>query len=365
MRRGIWAGTVTLTNLKTVRDAKGNTRRYYQVKGQPLIRLPDAPLDSAEFLAAYAAARAKTPAAAKTAPPGSLSHLCDATLRSTAYRALSENYRRAMLPHIMAIQRSYGTALARDLRARHINADLAKLTAAVGQLRLKAWRLLCKHGLVINAITADPTEAVKKPRLPKSAGIAPWTRAEVDLFRARWPLGTTTRAIFELLHWTGCRISDAVKLSRGMVDRDGVLTYAQQKTGGLAYVPWTCALPPHAAHMEADRDLLHQALQATAGHLTFITTRSGAPRSAKAIGGDIAAAAKAAGITRSAHGLRKTRAIELAESGATSHQIGAWTGHESLAEIAHYTQAAERRRAVMGTEREGNVGKPAIPVGKR
>jgi hypothetical protein len=58
------------------------------------------------------------------------------------------------------------------------------------------------------------------------------------------------------------------------------------------------------------------------------------PRSEKAISNWFSEAAREAALRGyTAHGLRKTRAIALAEAGATHHQIGAWTGHDSLKEI--------------------------------
>lgn len=48
---------MTLTNIKTVFDRKGNPRYYFRVKGRPLIRLPSAPTDSPEFQSAWEAAR--------------------------------------------------------------------------------------------------------------------------------------------------------------------------------------------------------------------------------------------------------------------------------------------------------------------
>lgn len=359
MRHRIWAGTVTLTNLKRVKGRDGVIRTYFQVKGQPLTRLPDAPLDSAEFLDAYAKAKAAIPAAVRGPAKGSLAALCDATMTSPAYRLKAHSTRLIMDRHIGAIRAKTLTALAADLRSRHISADLAALTPAVAQHRLKAWRLICKQGMAVGAMHEDPSLSITKPRLPPSEGHAPWTEAEVLAFRARWPIGTAARAMFEVLHWTGCRISDAVKIGPGMIDRAGVLTYRQQKTGQPAYVPWTCALPDYAAMMLPDRDMMHAALTATAGHMTFLPTKAGAPRSAKAISGDISSAARAAGVTKTAHGLRKARAVALAEAGGSSHQIGAWTGHESLTEISHYTAAANRRRAVMGTEQAQNDGTQA------
>ena len=76
------------------------------------------------------------------------------------------------------------------------------------------------------------------------------------------------------------------------------------------------------------------------------------------------AAARAAGVKKSAHGLRKARCAFNADGGATATQIAAWTGHESLSEVTHYTRAADRLRAVMGAEQAGNVGNRQYSVGK-
>src|SRR5262245_1493651 len=44
------------------------------------------------------------------------------------------------------------------------------------------------------------------------------------------------------------------------------------------------------------------------------------------------------------HGLRKAAARRLAESGCTSKEIAAITGHTTLKEIERYTRAAEQRK---------------------
>lgn len=49
------------------------------------------------------------------------------------------------------------------------------------------------------------------------------------------------------------------------------------------------------------------------------------------------------------------RATALADAGATTHQIAAWTGHESLSEVEGYTRTAARRAAVMGTNEDRTV----------
>lgn len=363
MRHGIRGGIVTLTNIKTVTDRKGTERRYLQVKGQPRIRLPDLPMNSPGFVAAWAAAMEQAKGA-RPARAGTLAHLISAFTRGPAFLSKSAGYRGLIGRHLTAIERKAGTAFAADLRTPHIKADLATLAPSVAQARLKAWRLLCKYGCDINAMTHDPTVGVAKPKLPKSDGHAPWTPDDIAAFRARWDIGTVQRAIFEVLHWTGCRIGDAVQIGPGMVGRNGVLVYRQGKTADLAYCPWTCPLPAHAAHLSADRDLMHRAIEATRGQMTFLATRAGRTRSAKAIGGDVSKSARLAGVSKSAHGLRKTRAVALAEGGATTLEIGAWTGHQSLTEIAHYTRSFSRMQAVMGTEQVQNIGTHIDPVGK-
>ena len=100
---------------------------------------------------------------------------------------------------------------------------------------------------------------------------------------------------------------------------------------------------------------MHAALAPFAGHMTFLTAH-GHSRSNKATGHVIAKAASKIGINKSAHGLRKFRATALADAGAGPERIAAWTGHRSLREVEHYTETADRRRAVMGTEQGQNLG---------
>jgi integrase len=85
--------------------------------------------------------------------------------------------------------------------------------------------------------------------------------------------------------------------------------------------------------------MLLACLEESKGNLTWILTEYGTPRSDKAISNWFSEAAREAclhGYT--AHGPRKTQAIDLAEAGAAHHQIGAWTGHDSLKETENYTR---------------------------
>lgn len=342
MRGQIREGTVTLKHVQTVRRA-GRVYRYLRLPGQPRLKLPDLPPDDPAFLAAYAAAVQAAPTLTR-AGPGTIRAMAEGYLRAAK---VSPSYAAIMRRHVDAIVEQAEDAKAAHLRSTHIQADLAPLLPNVAAQRLKAWRAICRHGMEVGLLTADPSRDVVKKRVPPTEGHQPWTESEVTTFRAAYPIGTVTRAIFELLHWTGARISDAVLIGPQHVGADGVMAFRQTKTGDPAYVPWTCALPRHAEGRAGDRALMHAALAPLAGHMTFLPAH-GRTRSHKSAGHVISNAASRLGIPKSAHGLRKTRARTLAEDGATVTQIAAWTGHKSLSEVQHYTAAADRRRAVIG-----------------
>jgi integrase len=64
-------------------------------------------------------------------------------------------------------------------------------------------------------------------------------------------------------------------------------------------------------------------------------------------------ACKAAGVDKSAHGLRKTAARRAAEAGATVNELEAMFGWEGGTMALHYTRSANRRRlALKGWGRE-------------
>jgi integrase/recombinase XerD len=339
--------TVTLMGLMSGQSKSGKLHWYVRRKGLPLAKLPDLPHDDPAFLAAYAAAWAVAapPAPAKAPDAGIARHIRNA-IASSRYRALSAEYRAAIRRHADDMIRDYGDLPVEGLRDRHIAADVAACDVPV--MRLKAWRFICKGML------PDPSKGVTADHAP-TIGHEPWTADDIAAFRARWPIGTTPRACMELLFWTACRIGDAVKIGRGNVGADGVLSFRQNKTEGIAFVPWTCALPAYAAHLQDDRDTMHRAI-GNSGHMTFLATSRGAGRSGKALGTLIQFACEKAGVDKSAHGLRKGRATALADGGATAHQIAAWTGHATLKEVENYTKSADRRRAVMGNENTRRTG---------
>lgn len=109
------------------------------------------------------------------------------------------------------------------------------------------------------------------------------------------------------------------------------LTYSQTK--GVVKIPLHGSAPEFADEA-TQRQPWDCISNITDRHMKSLTTaQGGAPRKKAAINW-FSDAARSAGLKgqdrRTTHGLRVTCLTRLAERGATTHQIGAWGGHESL-----------------------------------
>lgn len=344
------------------RFASGNVRFYYRPKGQKGIAMPDLPPDHPRFLEAYARISDDPGPIRASATSGSLALAVEGYLKSDTFLVgLSKSTRAVRRRMLDEIRERYGQCRVADLQTKHVEADLSRFSGHARNNHLKVWRGLGKW-LAETYRMPDPAADARKATVAQSDGHAPWTEDEVKAFRAHWQPETPERLAFELIYWTGARISDAVRLGPGNVDKDGWIVFRQQKTGGEVAIPFARALPEFAIGMADDLSCLHNALDGRSGkHMTWMTTAQGRSRSVKAAGQWLAAKARAAGVHgRSAHGLRKSRARALAEAGGTSVQIGAWTGHESLSEIERYIRHFSKRKALSSTKMEQKV--PTFPT---
>jgi integrase/recombinase XerD len=94
---------------------------------------------------------------------------------------------------------------------------------------------------------------------------------------------------------------------------------------------------------------LHPNLAATIAatpsrHLTFLVTEFGRPFTPAGFGQWFRDQCDPNLHHCSAHGLRKATAAALAEAGATTHEIMAVTGHQSLEEVERYTRAVRKKK---------------------
>jgi len=323
----------------------GNPRLYYRPKGAKGVKLPDLPMSDPRFIAAYVAASGEQPQ--RNHGTGSIGSAVRAYMASDAYLGMAGSTRSRWSNFLADIVDKYGKAPIGGLQSKHIRAALSEYPPHPANNRLKVWRGLCLWANEAGLIEHNPAVGVKPRKIPKSDGHTPWTAADVQEFRDYWPIDTQQRLAFELLFWTGARISDVVRIGPAMIDKDGWLVFTQKKTGGDVAIPFYAPAPDFA---EPDGNL-KAAISHAPKHLVFLTTSHGKPRSIKGASQWFSAATKQAGILgRTAHGLRKSRAIIMAENGATPHQIAAWTGHKTLAEVQGYTEKADKRRAISGTK---------------
>jgi integrase len=125
--------------------------------------------------------------------------------------------------------------------------------------------------------------------------------------------------------------------------RDGALHFVQEKTGTPLQLP---VIPELQAILDAT----------PSEHLTFLVTKSGRPYSGNDFSDQFRVWCDEAGLPKkcTAHGLRHAFARRMAERGATTHQIAAWTGHKSLSMVQRYTRAADQARLARETVSEHN-----------
>ena len=133
-----------------------------------------------------------------------------------------------------------------------------------------------------------------------------------------------------MLLYTGLRRGDAVQLGRQHI-RDGVISIKTEKTGTPV---WLRLLPVLQATLAAG----------PCGDLAFINGDAGRPLTAESFSNAFRKACRAAGVRKSAHGLRKIAAARAANAGATVAELESmfgWTGGNMA---SHYTRSADRRR---------------------
>jgi integrase len=155
---------------------------------------------------------------------------------------------------------------------------------------------------------------VHNPVKHSGPGFPVWTVGDVAKYQARWPVGTKERVWLDVLLYTGLRRGDAVRLGRQHV-RDGIATIRTEKSREQVTV--TLPILPVLARTLA---------AGPTGDLTFICGEDGRPLAKESFGNFFRDACRAAGVNKSAHGLRKIAATTAAENGATVVELEALFG---------------------------------------
>lgn len=293
-----------------------------------------------EFLAAYHAALAGSPAVRKGPGAGKTPHTLawaiDLYRNSPEWTTLAQETRRrrSYILQTIAESASHVALVHIDAKVIREGRDRRSETPHAANDFLKTIRGLLEWAKKAQHIEKNPAAGITALPTQNASGFHTWTEEEVARFEAQWALGTRQRLAFDIFRYTGLRRGDAVRAGRQHV-KDGILTIRTEKTGETVTV---AVLPPLAASIEAT----------TTGNMTFLITEYGKPFSKAGFGNWFRGACIEAGCPGSAHGLRKHAATMAAENGATERQLDAmfgWTGGKMA---AHYTRAADRKR--MGIE---------------
>jgi integrase/recombinase XerD len=321
-------------------DRHGNVRLYVRVRGKKKIRIREQ-FGTDAFMTAYHAAIAgklDDPRNARKAKRGSLSHLCQlyyGSPRFLSYDLSTQSWQRHALDLICEQHGEKPAALLQAKHVRKLRDDLRDTPAAANK-RLKALQALFSWACEDEEDLApsNPTLGVKKIHYATN-GHHSWTVDEIDQFKATHPLGTRPRLAMDLLRFTTGRREDAVRFGPQHV-RNGRVKFRQAKNEHRS--PVDIDLPLHPE--------LNASIEALpSGHLTFLVTAHGKPFTPAGFGNAMRDWCDQANLRHcSAHGLRKATPTQMAEEGATPHELMAVTGHRSLHEVERYTRAAQNRK---------------------
>jgi site-specific recombinase XerD len=317
-------------------DRHGKRRVRFRLRGVS-IYLTDAagtPTPwSAEFMRQHAIAldRARGPKANDRGAEGTIDALVGSYYELIFPRLApsTRDMRRGILTRFC---QEHGDKPVADIEQHHVTAILtakgAQTPHAANTLR-KVLRHLFKHAVRLRWRKDNPVAETERIQTA-SRGFHTWTNLEIDRYRAHWQLGTQQRLCFELALETTSRRADITRIGP-QHERNGRLDLRHSKNDSDAFIPITAEL---RAAIDA----------CPTKQMTFLHTKAGAPRSAKALGGDFRKWCDAAGLPKycTLHGLRKGGARRLAEAGASAKEIMSITGHKTLAEVQRYVDAADK-----------------------
>lgn len=312
----------------------GRTVWYVRIGKARRVRVR-AEFGTTEFDTEYQAAITGQPRPSKASPAaGTLEWLITRYRETGAWLALSAATRRQRENIFLHVIKSAGTKPYIQITSETILAGRERRAATPAQARnfLDAMRGVFRWALEAKMVKVDPTAGVKNPKRKKGSGFPPWTEADVDAYEKRWPIGTRQRVWFDVLCYIGGRRGDAVRVGRQHV-RNGVATFKTEKGQGVVTVTIPI-LPVLATTLAAG----------PCGDLTFVAGAKGHPLTKESFGNAFSEAARAAGVFKSAHGVRKTAATRAANNGATVAQLNAIFGWKGTAMASLYTQEADRRR---------------------
>lgn len=322
-------------NCNRERNRHGVWVTYYRIGKGPRTRMPDDP-ESKEFKAKYRAILAgeASDVSVKPAATKSLRWLVERYKESATWQQLSDATRYQRDKIFIGAINAAGNNDFREIDGKTMQRSMDKRAGTPAQANsfLKAMRGLFQWAVKNEHVTANPCDGVERVK-DKTDGFPSWTTDDVILFRQHHDIGTKPRLAMEFMLLTGLRRGDMAKVGRQHI-RDGVLTLRTAKTGAVV----TIALPEYLLKIIEATPIIRM-------HL--IARENGSPYTVESFGNAFREWCDDAGVTKSAHGLRKLSATLAAEGGAAAHELMAQYGWTKISQAEIYTKGADRVRLGM------------------
>jgi integrase len=327
-------------NLHREMTRHGSVVWYVRVGKGPRIRIK-AVYGTPKFDDAYnAAILGEKPRPLGKAAKGTLEWLWMLYRQASAWTELSLATRRQRENIMSHVLKSAGQEPLSKITKKSVEAGVERRKAAPSQAKhfVASLRGMFEWALAGDLARIDPTHGIsfkKSKKAAKSQGFPPWTEDDVAKFERRWPRGTRQRVMLDVFQYTGLRRGDAAVVGKQHV-RNGIIVLDTEKTGMRVTIP---ILPEFQETLDAG----------PLGDLAFIGNAvNGNPMAKESLGNEFREACNAAGVKKSAHGLRKLAATRAANRGATVAELEAIFGWEGGQMASLYTRSANRQALSIG-----------------
>ena len=177
----------------------------------------------------------------------------------------------------------------------------------------------------------------------------PWTEQDMATYRAKWPLGTEARLMFDILHHTFLRLGDAHRFGpphMRQIVRKMAVQIATEKSRGNT----TVTVPVHPEFAESLRAARGAGIIGADVFTGKMVKGRVLPMNKKAWAAKFKKYAVLAGVNepkKSCHGVRKARAEVAAYADCTESQMMAMFGWTDPKMPAHYIAQANREKLGM------------------
>ena len=328
----------------------GKTDWYVRKGKGPRIRIKGE-FGSPDFDEEYqAAVSCQAPSAKQKAAKGSLEWLWMLYRQTNAWTGLSLATRRQRENIMRTIIKDNGNQPLSKITGKAIKAGIDRRKVHQGRHFLDTMRGMFQWALEAEHVRLDPTVG-KKVVKPATQGFPDWDLDDIAAFHERWPLGTRQRVACDVLYYTGLRRGDAVVFGKQHV-KNGVGRLMTEKTDEKVFIP-------------IEPELETTLAAGPCGDLSFIGTEDGKPYVKESFGNWFGEACRAAGIEKSAHGLRKAGATRDANRGWSESELEAKYGWRGGRMASHYARKMNRERlAIQAADRTTTRTAIPAPVGE-